>query len=164
VNSIAAEQQQETVVILGAADFLGTVGCHNDERKCYELLLQSDPKRLEWIILKGHAELRAGQPALAIATLTQALALEPTSVSARLFRAVALLQTGKLEDARRDYEVVLNNPASAPSALFGLGDIAWRERDTNAMNSYYQAFLTNNVATSPQAALINQRLKAQQDE
>lgn len=164
VNSIAAEQQQEAVVILAAADFLATVGHHNDERKCYEALLQRDPKRLEWIIMKGHAELRAGRPEPAIATLTQALVLEPTSVSARLFRAVAFLQTGKLEAARQDYQMVLNNPASAPSALFGLGDIAWRERDTNAMISYYQAFLTNNVATSPQAALISQRLKARPDE
>jgi tetratricopeptide (TPR) repeat protein len=164
VNSIAAEPPQETVVILSAAEFLAALGGHDEVRKCYETLLQRDPKNLEWIIKKGHAELLAGQPAPAIVTLTQALALDATSVSARLFRAVAYLQTRKLEAARQDYQMVLNHPATAPSALFGLGDIAWRERDTNAMISYYQAFLTNNVATSPQAALISKRLKARQDE
>lgn len=164
VNSVAAEHRGETVVLLGAAEFLANSGRFADELNWRVELWQRDPKRLEWIIKKGHAELRAGQTEAAIGTLTQALVLEPASPSARLFRAVAALRAGKLEDARQDYEKLLQDPASAPSALFGLGGIAWHERDTNAMILYYQAFLTNSAAAAPQAALANQRLKDWQDE
>ncbi|MGC3960322.1 MAG: tetratricopeptide repeat protein [Verrucomicrobiota bacterium] len=164
INSVAAAPRTETPVLLGAADFLANAGLFSNELKWREVLWQRDPKRLEWIIKKGHAELRAGQAEAAISTLTQALVLEPTSPSARLFRAIAALRAGKLEDARQDYEKLLNHPASAPSALFGLGSIAWHERDTNAMILYYQAFLTNSVTAAPQTAVANQRLKDWQDE
>ncbi len=164
VNTVATEHRDETVVLLGAAEFLASTGRFADELKWRDVLWQRNPNRLEWIIKKGHAELRAGQTEAAISTLTQALLLEPTNPSARLFRAVAALRAGKLEDASQDYEKLLKDPAYAPSALFGLGGIAWQEHNTNAMISYYQAFLTNSAAVSPQAALATQRLKDWQDE
>lgn len=164
INTIAAAHREQPMLLVSAADFFAAVGRHADELAWREIVSQLDPKRLEWLILKGHAELRTGQAETAIATLTQALTLEPTSARARLFRAIAALRAGQLEAARQDYEKLLAQPATAPSALFGLGGISWRTRDTNAMIQYYQAFLTNTALRSPQAALANQRLKDWQDE
>jgi tetratricopeptide (TPR) repeat protein len=143
---------------------LASGGKFSEELQWREMLTQRDPKRLDWTIKKGHAELRAGQLEAAKATLTQALGQEPKNASARLFRAIASLRSGKLEDARRDYQELLKDPGQMPGALFGLGNIAWRERDTNAMILYYQAFLTNAAAAPPKAALAQQRLKDWQDE
>jgi tetratricopeptide (TPR) repeat protein len=161
---VAVEHPQEPLVLLTAAEFLAEAGRFEEEIKWREVLLRRDPKRLEWIVKKGLAELRANQFEPAIMTLTQALMLEPKSAGARLFRAVAALRAGKLEDARRDYQELLKYPAQTRSALFGLGSVAWRERDTNAMILYYQAFLTNSAVAAAQAALVNQRLKDWQDE
>jgi tetratricopeptide (TPR) repeat protein len=161
---VAAEHQQEPLVVLTVAEFLAEAGRFEEEIKWREVLLRRDPKRLEWIVKKGLAELRANEFEPAIMTLTQALVLEPKSAGARLFRAVAALRAGKLEDARRDYQELLKYPAQTRSALFGLGSVAWRERDTNAMILYYQAFLTNSAVAAAQAALVNQRLKDWQDE
>lgn len=164
VNAVATQRQEAPIVVLTAAEFLMSTGNYLEELKWREWLARRDPTRLEWVVKKGHAELRAGQFEAAITTLNQALTMDSKSASARLFRAVAALQAGKLEAARRDYQELLQNPAQLPTALFGLGSIAWRERDTNAMLLYYQAFLTNAVVNPPQAALVNQRLKDWQDE
>lgn len=163
-SRVAVEHQQEPLVLLTAAEFLAETGRFEEEIQWREVLLRRDPKRLEWIVKKGLAELRANQFEPAIMTLTQALMEEPKSAGARLFRAVAALRAGKLEDARRDYQELLKYPAQTRSALFGLGSVAWRERDTNAMILYYQAFLTNSAVAAAQAALVNQRLKDWQDE
>lgn len=164
IERVAAQRTDQLGVLLAAAEFYTSTGQFLAELKWREALLQRDPKRLDWIVKKGHAELRGGEFEAAITTLTQALTLEPANANARLFRAVAALRAGKLETARRDYDELLKNPAHTPNALFGLGEIAWREHDTNAMILYYQAFLTNNAVISPQAALANQRLKDWQDE
>jgi hypothetical protein len=164
VERVTAARLDQTAVLAAAAEFYANTGQFPAELQWREVLLQRDPKRLEWIVKKGHAELRCGEFDAAIMTLTRALVLEPAHAGARLFRAIAALRAGKLENARQDYQELLKNPAHTPGALFGLGGIAWRERDTNAMILYYQAFLTNSATAAPQAALANQRLKDWRDE
>jgi hypothetical protein len=77
---------------------------------------------------------------------------------------VAALQAGRFEAAKRDYQELLHHQDHSQSALFGLGAIAWREHDTNAMVQHYQAFLSNSAAGSRQTAVATPRLKEWQDE
>jgi tetratricopeptide (TPR) repeat protein len=114
---------------------------------------------VEWVVKLGHAQLRQGQNEAAIKTLTQALTLAPANEAARLFRAIAALRAGQPDAAKRDYNELLRRPAQAQNARFGLGSIAWRTGDTNAMLEHYQAFLSNSVAATPQTAVASQRLK-----
>jgi tetratricopeptide (TPR) repeat protein len=163
VVEFAARHQDTNEVVLTAAELCAATGDFESELRWRELLVGRDPKRVEWLVKKGHAELRARKSEAAIETLTAALMLMPDNPNARLFRAVAALQAGKLADAQRDYAELLKSPTHSQRALFGLGGIAWRQQDTNAMIQYYQSFLSNNVAT-PQAAVATQRLKEWQEE
>ncbi len=164
LDQFASTHQQANEVLVTAADLCATAGLFPAELKWRGLLLQRDPNRVDWLVKQGLAELRQGELKVAMLTLTRALTLLPTDDNARLFRAIAALQSGRFDDARRDYQELLKKPDFSQSALFGLGGIAWRERDTNALIQYYQTFLSNSTALTPRAAVASQRLKAWQDE
>lgn len=164
VEKFTSRYQNETAVLAVVADFYASAGQFLIELKWRDVLLQRDPNRVDWLVKKGHAELRQKEFEAAFNTLTRALSLAPADGKARLFRAIAGLQAGRLDDARRDYEELLKSEDHLQNALFGLGGVAWRAQDTNAMIQYYQSFLSNSATATPQAALANQRLKEWRDE
>ena len=159
LEQFAAEHQNENEVLAVAADLCPVFGQFEAGLKWCQLLLQRNPENVEMIVKKGHAELRLERLESAQKTLTAALTLSPTHTEARLLRAIAALRAGKLDAARRDYQELLKTPEREQSALFGLGGIAWREQDTNALIKYYEAFLSNSPSAAPQTGLATQRLK-----
>jgi len=164
IETYATRHQDVNEVVNTAADVCAALGRFDMELKWRMLLVQRDPKQIEWLIKQGRAEINCRRYEAAQRTLTSALELQPTSAEARLFRAVAALETGQFDAAHQDYQELLKNPAHAPQALFGLGAMAWRQRDTNAIIQYYRSCLTNSAVNSPQAIMATQRLKALQDE
>jgi uncharacterized membrane-anchored protein len=96
--------------------------------------------------------------------LTRALDIAPDDVQARLLRAVARRADGQTDAARADYELLLKNPSAAQPALFGLGNMAWSAQDTNAAIRYYEQFMSNNAALTPQAGVVSERLKQMREE
>lgn len=113
---------------------------------------------------RGLAEFRLGRNKQSAETLTRALDIAPDDVQARLLRAVARLGDGQSDAARADYELLLKNPGSAQPALFGLGNMAWSAQDTNAAIRYYEQFMSNNAAATPQASVVSERLKQMREE
>jgi tetratricopeptide (TPR) repeat protein len=113
---------------------------------------------------RGLAEFRLGRNKQAAETLTRALDLSPEDVQARLLRAVVRFDGGQTDAARADYELLLKNPAAAQPALFGLGNMAWSAQDTNAAIRYYERFMSNNAAMTPQAGVVSERLRQMKDE
>jgi len=78
----------------------------------------------------------------AIAMLDRALALDPHNLGALINRAIANYRANNLSAARRDYEKVLevsNKPVAA--AIFGLAEIARREKDYPTALKHYRRFL-----------------------
>jgi tetratricopeptide (TPR) repeat protein len=155
-----AHQAAEEVVTT-AIDLFAAAGQGEAVLGWLDRLLQRDPKRVPWLVAKGNAELRQRQYAAALKTLDTALILESGNSDARLFRALAALATGQLDVAGRDFQTLLNNSQHVPGALFGLGGLAWRQQDTNAMVAYYEAFLTNTAdsVSIQQTTLATERLK-----
>src|ERR1043166_5533575 len=95
----------------------------------------------------------------AIASLTAALTISPQNENARLLRAVAYQGAEQLDAARADYQELLNTASNPRNALFGLGTVAWRRRETNLAINYYQRFLSNSVLVTRQDQLAAERLK-----
>lgn len=159
IEEFAAKHQATDEVVATAADLYSAAGQFDAEVRWRSRLVQRDPKRIDWLVAKGHAELRADQFATALKTLDVALVLDPGNAVARLSRAIAALAVDEVNTAQRDFQALLQNSDYVANALFGLGGVAWRQRDTNAMIAYYEAFLTNRLAATQQAALARQRLK-----
>jgi hypothetical protein len=64
----------------------------------------------------GEALVRYGEPAEAVAVLDQALARDPGHVEARYRRALALLALGRRDDARVEFQRVLDQAETGPLA------------------------------------------------
>ena len=159
LERFVAEQGMHVEVLAAAATLYAASAQLQKELELREKLLQRDPNNPELLFQKGQVELRLARHETAIATLTQALTLSPTDGTARLLRAVAYLRAGQLDAAKADYQELLKQPGTSQSARFGLGGIAWREHDTNAVIQHYQQFLSNSAAASRQSSLATQRLR-----
>ena len=77
----------------------------------------------------------------AIEAMNHLLTLEPKNQAARLNRAIALLQSGQLDAAREDYEVVLKDRPRYYGIYYGLGEIAWRQQRKADALEYYRKYL-----------------------
>jgi tetratricopeptide (TPR) repeat protein len=79
-------------------------------------------RRFDWFYLGGLVETRLGHHDAAARLLTDAVRLAPDSVAARLALADALIDSGDLDAAAREY-AKLTSGASAPQAHYGLGRV-----------------------------------------
>ena len=164
LEQFVADHRTNAPVLNAAASLYAANSQFERELELREVLLQREPDNPGLLARKGLAELRLARHEAAVATLTRALTLAPNDNNARLLRAVACLGLGQLEAARADYQELLRKPDMSQRALFGLGGIAWREHDTNAVIQYYQQFLSNSAAMSPQFNLATERLRQMTDE
>jgi tetratricopeptide (TPR) repeat protein len=164
IAEFTTKHEAKDEVVSTAADLYSAAGQFEAELQWRSRLVQRDPKRIDWLTAKAHAELRADQYGMALKTLDAVLILDPGNTSARLSRGIAALGVDQVDTARRDFQTLLQNSEHVASALFGLGGVAWRQRDTNAVIGYYEAFLTNRVAASQQTALATQRLNEVRNE
>jgi len=85
----------------------------------------------------------------AISSFDRVLSLETNNATATLYRAIANLRADKLDDALRDYETIQRAYPKAPQVYYGLGEIAYRRKDTNTAIRHYESYLSN---TPPQYA------------
>jgi tetratricopeptide (TPR) repeat protein len=165
LEQLVAEDGRYVQVLTAAAGLYAASSQFEQELKLRDMLLQRDPNNPELLARKGLVELRLARHQPAITTLTKALTLAPTDNNTRLLRAVAYLGAGQLEASKTDYLELLRNPDTSKNALFGLGGIAWREHETNAVIRYYQQFLSNNAAAmSHQFNIATERLRQLRDE
>lgn len=146
-------------VIMGASTLCADGGRFERELELLNKVLSRVKLDAGLLTRRGLAEFHLGRNTQAAETLTLALDLAPENIQARLFRAVAQLRAGQAEAARADFERLLKNPNSSQLALFGLGDMAWRGQDTNAAIRYYEQYMSNNAAATPQAFIVTERLK-----
>ena len=124
-----------------------------------------NPQNTEALVNKGYCQIQLGDYERAIPALTSVLTLGTNSnqrldtyYKAHLNRAIALLGCNKLEEAQHDYESLQKVFPTAYPVYYGLGEIAWRQKNTNAAIRNYELYLTNSVADSDEAKLVAERL------
>jgi tetratricopeptide (TPR) repeat protein len=79
----------------------------------------------------------------AIKSFDRVINLESTNYTAILYRAIASLRSDKLDDALRDYETVQRQFPKQHQIYYGLGEIAYRRKDTNTAVRHYESYLSN---------------------
>jgi tetratricopeptide (TPR) repeat protein len=122
--------------------------------------LQISPDNLTSLVNKGFVELQLKNFDEAIPPLSRALSLQPTNSPALFCRAMAYLQTDKLDESQRDYETLQKMNPHASAVYHGLAEIASRKKDTNAAIRYYELDLTNVPPNSAEAKFAAERLKS----
>lgn len=123
--------------------------------------LALSPKDPFALFLKAGALIQMKLPEQAVPILGQIISAQPTNWLAFFNRAIANLSIGNLSEAARDYGVITNNVPKAFSAYFGLGEIAYRNKDTNAAIVNYKLYLTNELGQANPAEVksVQARLK-----
>jgi tetratricopeptide (TPR) repeat protein len=126
--------------------------------------LKITPNDIGLLLNKGFACLQMGAYQQGIEPLTRVLSLETNTASesyntAMLDRAIAYLRSGQLDLAKKDYETLEKSYPSAYRIKYGLGEIAYRQHDTNAAVRNYQLYLANAPTNSVEAGQVVDRLK-----
>jgi tetratricopeptide (TPR) repeat protein len=134
-------------------------GCYSNALNAIEQELVLSPGNTNALVNKGFACLQVGAFEQAIAPLTKALVLDSTNYPAMLNRAIAYLRTDKLDAAQSDYEVLQKAFPTAFQINFGLAEIAWRRKDTNAAIRNYVLYRANAPTNTVEAQLVNERLR-----
>jgi tetratricopeptide (TPR) repeat protein len=96
----------------------------------------------------------------AIPVLDQLLTRDSKNLGARLNRAIAQLKAGKLREAQRDYETLLNNSPSQFNLHFGLGEIGEQTKDREMALRHYRLYLKNAPPGTVEADEVRRRIKA----
>jgi tetratricopeptide (TPR) repeat protein len=122
-----------------------------------ELKLSPDNPGL--LVNKGYAYIQLNAFEEAIPPLTRALTLETNNTSALLNRAIAYLRSEKYAESQHDYEALQKLFPTAFQVYYGLAEIAYRKKDTNAAIRNYQLYLANSPGTNEETTFVRNRLK-----
>lgn len=121
-------------------------------------LLRLAPDDVGALLSKGVIYMQMNAHAAAIGPLSRVLELQPTNYVARFNRAVSYLLSNELEAAQSDYLELSRVFPTSYQVYFGLGEIAYRKKDTNAAIIYYQNYLSNAVPGTAETEFVKKRL------
>ncbi|HZQ47769.1 MAG TPA: tetratricopeptide repeat protein, partial [Verrucomicrobiae bacterium] len=127
--------------------------------------LQIMPTNVNALFFKSVALMNLGSYDKALTPLNDLISEQTNNYIVILNRAVSYLQLSNLDAARRDYQTVSKVAPKAYQVYYGLGEIAYRQKDTAAAIKYYELYLANPPANSKEprymeeAKFIRTRLK-----
>ena len=88
--------------------------------------------------------------------------METNNPSALFNRGVAFFKTGRLDSARADFvqfqALYTNNLQVNLQIAYGLGEIAWRQHDTNEAIRNYKFILSSAPTNIPDLKAVQERL------
>lgn len=123
-----------------------------------ELRLKLNPTNATALINRGYIQIQQENYEGAILTFTQVIDQDSANTIALMNRAIACLRAGRLEDAQRDYDTLDVLFPNQFQIQYGLGEIAWLQKNTNAAIRHYQKYLTNSPRGSIEAKVVAGRL------
>ena len=112
-----------------------------------------------WLFNQGYLLIQIKAYDEAINALTRVLAIQTNNNNARFDRAIACLNSGKLEAAQADYRILQQSLTNSIQVAYGLGEIAWRQRDTNEAIRNYRLYLANTDTNTDEARVVAERLR-----
>jgi len=142
-----------------AMQFYTAKGLYTNALTVIDSRLQDVPDDATWLFNQGYVCLQLKDYDRAIAALTRVLSLQPDNSTARFNRALACLGGGRLNDARADYENLSQTFTNSFRIEYGLGEVAWRQRQTNDAIKYYNRYLANANTNTAEATNIIRRLR-----
>lgn len=151
-------------VISSAAQVFMNFRAYTNALPLLDRQLALAPDDLNALASKGLASVQVGAYAEAITALSRVLNVETNAASdlhtqALFGRAVASLKSGKLDDAKRDYEALQRTFPTAYQVYYGLGEIAFDRKETNAAIRNYELYLTNSPPNPEEMKNVEERLK-----
>lgn len=120
--------------------------------------LTSSPENPNWLYMKGYLDNQLGKYDDAITSLSRVMSVQKENADALFQRANAYLHSGNLAAAQADYQKLQQWQTNSYLAADGLGEIAWRQHDTNEVVRDYQIYMANAPTNAPDMKTIADRL------
>jgi tetratricopeptide (TPR) repeat protein len=137
----------EDLVAAAAQSFMN-YGLFTNALEMIDKQLKLTPDNLTALLNKGYVCLHLNAYETAIPALTRELTLDTNSLSefhrtALLNRAIAHFRLSHWDESKSDYEALQKSLPSDIRIFYGLGEIAYRTRDTNAALRNFNLYLAN---------------------
>jgi tetratricopeptide (TPR) repeat protein len=162
VHAATAKYPNNEALLGAASQAFLEARCYSNALETIERQLIIDPDNPGLLHTKGYACLQTGEYGRAIEPLTRVLTLVTNlnefRCNALLNRAIAYLKTDQLDLARADYSVLEKEMPTDYQVHFGLGEIAYLQRDTNAALRSYRLYLANAPTNTLDATNILKRV------
>ncbi|MCX6892520.1 MAG: hypothetical protein NTX51_13500 [Verrucomicrobia bacterium] len=133
--------------------------CYSNALAAIDQQLKASPTNLTALVTKGNICIWLGAYDKAIPPLTRALAVESNNPYALMNRGIANLRCGHLDDAQGDYEALQKTLPTSSRINYGLQEIAYRKKDTNAAIRYCRVYMANAQTNTAEAKIVIDRLK-----
>jgi tetratricopeptide (TPR) repeat protein len=119
--------------------------------RCARALVAARPGNVDALVTESFVHLMLNRPADALTVLDRALTIT-NSAKARLNRAAAYTQLGKIAEAEADYadKSVQNYPAGAYQLNYGLAEIALKRGDTNSAIQHLELCILHSQYGTPE--------------
>jgi tetratricopeptide (TPR) repeat protein len=151
----------ETLLMMAAQSF-NMHHLYTDSLRVINRKLARSPDDPTWIFGKGLVSLQLSNYNDAVAALSRFLQMETNNPNALFNRGVAYLQSGHLDAARADLLQFQTAYASNLETAYDLGEIAWRQHQTNEIIRNYQILVANAPTNVPEMKTVRERLQAVQ--
>lgn len=122
-------------------------------------MLKLDPDNPSCLLNRGCFLVEQGIYPEAIQSFNKLLTIETNNYVGVLYRAIANLRSDNLDSALKDYETVQRQYPKQHQVYYGLGEIAWRRKDTNIAIRHYESYLSNSPPSSAEAKLVGERIR-----
>lgn len=142
-----------------AAAIYWTYGSYTNALALIDRRLKLSPDDPNVLIQKSFVYTQMKDYPRSIQILSQVLENSPTNTTALLNRAAAYLNDGQLDEAKADYQHILELHPGAVQVSFGLAEVALRQHDTNAAVRIYQDCLTDTPTNTPAYQALDRRIK-----
>ncbi len=149
-----AEAEQQRAAGNKAAYFQGIT----NTMAVFEKQIKAQPENLNALINYGGLYSQLEDYPHAIALLTRAVDVDPSSQLARLNRAIACLRAGRDEEARQDYEYLIKLAPTAYRAYYGLTEVACRKQEWSTALDNCELYLRHAPPNTAEYAAMQQRL------
>jgi tetratricopeptide (TPR) repeat protein len=113
-----------------------------------------------WFYSKGYVCIQLKKYPAAISAFSRVLEIQTNNFDALFNRALANLDSDHLDAARGDYLRLQQQFTNAPPVAYGLGEIAWRNHQTNEAVRNYEIYLANARTNTAEAKTVAERLKS----
>ena len=143
---------EDETLMLKSAQIFNRAGLYTNALQAINRKLARTPDDLSWLYGKGLVSLQIGAYSEAVAAFSHLLELDTNFEDARFRRALAYYQSDQFEAARADFLQLQAAHTNNYHIAYGLGEIAWRQHQTNEAIRNYRVFLTN---APPNAAELN---------
>lgn len=151
----------QSVPFTTLANILWSLGRQNEAMAVYEDQLKTQTNNVGVRVNLSAFKIYTGDTTQALLLLNQALQLAPKNMGALMNRAIANLNLRNLKEAKADYvalQALSKQPL--PAVHYGLGEIAWLEKDYKSALNHYQEFLKLAPKNSTEYQQIESRVQA----